>query len=75
MGFYRVIAYRVIAAVSLVILVKGDLIPLNLLRQKVEEVSGQWRKKATYAPLGMISDLQTVERLLTSCFIFHSRSN
>jgi hypothetical protein len=35
---------RVIVAVSLVVLARGDLMPSNLLRQKVEEVSGQWRK-------------------------------
>jgi hypothetical protein len=47
--------YRVIVAVSLVVMARGDLIPSALLRQKVGDVSaGQWRK-AVYecTPLGI----------------------
>lgn len=39
--------YRVIVAVSLVALSRGDLIPSNLLRQKVEEVSVQLEKEGS----------------------------
>jgi hypothetical protein len=56
--------YRVIVAVTLVVLARGDLIPSNLLRQKVEEVSGQWRNDDVRRWAFQISDCRKIANIL-----------